>query len=80
MAKDKNDTATNDLLNKRRGGFRPNSGRKKGKDKPRKQAPWRVSEEAIKAVTDAAKETGHSEGNILNWAMKNMKKIPNKLD
>ena len=53
--------------------------RKKGPTKPKKQPAWRVSEEAINAIKKAAKETGHKEGDILDWVMKNHKKIPKNM-
>jgi len=80
MAKDLNDAVTKDLIDKpKRGGYRPGSGRKKGSTKPRKQPAWRVSQEAIEAINKAADISGHSCGDILDWVMKNHKKIPNKL-
>ena len=80
MAKDETDKATIDFLAKpSRGGYRPGAGRKKGDTKPRKQPTWRVSEEAIETIRNAAEESGHKAGDVLDWVMKNHKTIPKKL-
>lgn len=84
MAKDATDKATLDLLAKpKQGGYRSGAGRKtnleKGKAPPRKQPSWRVSEEAINAIKLAAESSGHKPGDVLDWVMKNHKKIPKNI-
>ncbi len=80
MAKDTADKRTQDFLEvPTRGGFRPGSGRKKGDTEPRKQPSWRVSSEAIEAIRAAAEELGHKPGDVLDWVMKNHKKIPKNI-
>ncbi len=80
MAKDSADKLTTDMLKATgRGGARPGAGRKPGDRPPRKQPSWRVSQEAIESIVDAAEESGHSPGDVLDWVMKNHRKIPKKL-
>lgn len=81
MAKDSTDTATLDFVDaSKHGGRRAGAGRKKGATRPKKQPAWRVTDEAIEAIKKAAEDTGHKAGDILDWAMKNHKKIPKNLD
>lgn len=79
MAKDISDSATMDLIKPGRGGYRSGAGRKKGEDPPKKQPSWRVSQEAIDAIKKVALETDKAPGDILDWVMKNHKKIPKNL-
>lgn len=68
-----------ELSSSAHGGRRTGAGRKKGNTQPKKQPRWRVSEEANNNIEKLAKETGHKEGEILNWLMLNPKKIPKEI-
>jgi hypothetical protein len=81
MAKDTKDKITVDLLaGVGRGGARRGAGRKPGKQPPRKPVPWRVSEEALNAITTAAEKAGHKPGDVLDWIMLNHKRVPEIFD
>ena len=51
----------------------------KGIMPPRKQPPWRISESAIELVKQLSGDTGHTPGDLLDWIIKNHKKIPKNI-
>jgi len=62
-----------------RGGAGRNQGRKPSGEEPRKQPTQRVSKEARDNILKIAIESGHKPGDVLDWVMKNPKRLPKKL-
>ena len=63
-----------------RGGAREGAGRKASGLPPKKPLPAKVSQVTRDKVKNLAEESGHSQAKILEWAVKNIKNIPKKLD
>ena len=80
MPKDKDDTATIDMLNpNKHGGYRAGSGRKKGGAQKIKLG-WAVTSDAKSNIEALAEDKNYSAAELLDYIMKKQKKAPDNLD
>lgn len=64
----------------KRGGARPGAGRKVMGEVPKKTKSLKLDVSAINRLSELSAESGHPQNQIVEYLLKKVKKLPNKLE
>ena len=70
---------SNKTVESRRGGARPGAGRKPS-ESPKKSIAFRLNDDTHERLKDLSKSSGHSQARIIEYLVRKIKKLPDKLE